>query len=94
MAYNQTHKSPIPFYIISNRNILKDITFSTATLIMCKTDIGAFVVLRVYKNVTPSVIFTTQNSKDAHTYAEIMKRSEPEYDYAVGKVETLITNEQ
>lgn len=61
---------------------------------MCNTVIGAFVVLRVYKNVNPSVIFTTQNSKDAHLYAEIMKRSEPEYDYAVGRVETLITSEQ
>lgn len=61
---------------------------------MANVEMNTFVVMRVYKNVTPSVILTTQNSEDAHTYAKIMKRSEPEYNYAVGKVETLITNKQ
>ena len=29
VAYNQTHKSPILFYISGNSNILKNITFFT-----------------------------------------------------------------
>ena len=61
---------------------------------MQNVDCGAYVVLRVYKSITPSVLFTTQNRQDALQYAQIMKRTEPNYDYAVSKVEVLFHTEE
>lgn len=46
-----------------------------------------YVVMRVYNTASlSSILFTTPDSQDAQSYASIMKRAEPEYEYAVAKV--------
>ena len=61
---------------------------------MTNIECGVFVVLRVYKNVTPSVVFTTPIYQDAEQYADIMKRAEPEYDFAVAEVQYAVTTDK
>lgn len=61
---------------------------------MCNIEIGTYVVLRVYKSITPSVVFTTNIREDAVDYANIMKRSEPDYDFAVAEVRYKIYGNQ
>lgn len=61
---------------------------------MANIEVNTFVVLRCYKTITPSVVFTTPISEDAHNYAEIMKRSEPDYDFAVAEVIYTISSEE
>ena len=58
---------------------------------MANVEVGTFVVMRVYKSITPSVVFTTPISQDAEQYANIMKRAEPEYDFAVAEVIYAVT---
>lgn len=58
---------------------------------MANVEMNTFVVMRVYKSITPSVVFTTPISQDAEQYANIMKRAEPDYDFAVAKVEYLVS---
>lgn len=52
-----------------------------------------YIVVRVYRNINSSVIFTTMNSQDAVSYADIMKRNEPDSDFAVAKVTDLFISE-
>ena len=58
---------------------------------MANVEIGTFVVMRVYKSIIPSVVFTTPISQDAEQYANIMKRAEPDFDFAVAEVKYLIS---
>ena len=61
---------------------------------MVNVEIGTFVVMRVYKSITPSVVFTTPIYQDAEQYANIMKRAEPEYDFAVAEIKYTVTTDK
>ena len=61
---------------------------------MTNVKVGTYVVMRVYKGINPSVIFTTSIYADAVSYANIMKRAEPDYDFAVADVKYTISSEQ
>lgn len=42
----------------------------------------SYYVIRRYKNILPSVVFSTYNREDAFTYAEIMHRTDG-YEYSI-----------
>lgn len=42
-----------------------------------------YVVLKLYQYSTPDVVISLNDEKDAITYAEIMKRNDPDHDYVV-----------
>lgn len=42
-----------------------------------------FVVIKLYKFASPDVVFSTDDASDAHSYANILQRNDPEHQYAV-----------
>lgn len=45
-----------------------------------------FLVLKVYKYVSPDVVGTFADEEDALQFGALMKRSNPDYRYAVAKL--------
>ena len=42
-----------------------------------------FVVLKLYTTVLPDVVFQSTDASDAHSYCNIMRRNDPDHNYAV-----------
>lgn len=73
---------------MSNLNAL--IMTSIVDLFCKDSSTRVYVVLKIFSAISPSVIFTTDREADAEAYAKIMKRAEPEYDFAVARVTFLV----
>lgn len=54
-----------------------------AILHKTKNVIIMYYVIKLYRALYPSVVFTTESFNDAKAYAAIMHRNDPDYNYIV-----------